>query len=41
MSFLKYPAHCEMEKKHGVDTGSSYTNERSGRTFVHYIAEAK
>ena len=40
-SFLKYPALCEMEKKHGVDIRSSYTNERSGRTFVHYIAEAK
>ena len=41
MSFLKYPALCEMEKKHGVDIGASYTNERSGRMFVHYIAEAK
>jgi len=24
-----------------VDIGASYTNERSGRMFVHYIAEAK
>ena len=28
-------------KRHGVDIGLSYTNEHSGRTFVHYIAEAK
>ena len=41
MSFLKYPIICELESKHGVDIGVSYTNERSGRTFVHYIAEAK
>ena len=30
-----------MEKMHGVDIGSSYTNERSARTSLHYIAEAK
>jgi len=41
MSFLKYPVICDLEKKHGLDIGVSYTNERSGRTFVHYIAEAR
>ena len=41
MSFLKCPVICELEKKHGLDIGVSYTNERSGRTFVHYIAEAR
>jgi len=28
-------------KKHELDIGFSYTNEHSGRTFVHYIAEAR
>ena len=41
MLFLKYPIICKLERKHGVDIGVSYINERSGRTFVHYIAEAK
>ena len=38
---MKYPSICELEKKHGVDIGVAYTNERSGRVFVHYIAEAR
>ena len=41
MSFLKYPVICDLERKHGLDIGASYTNERSGRMFVHYIAEAR
>jgi len=41
MSFLKYPVICNLEKKHGLDIGVSYTNERSGWTFVHYIPEAR
>jgi len=41
MSFLKYPVICELEKKHGLDIGVSYTNKCSGRTFVHYTAEAR
>lgn len=39
--FLKYSVLCELEKKQGIDIGVSYTNERSGKTFVHCIAEAK
>ena len=30
-----------MEKKHGLDIGVSYTYECNGRTFEHYIAEAR
>ena len=41
MPFLKYPVICESEKKHGLDISVSYTNECSGRTLVHYIAEAR
>ena len=41
MLFLKYPIICELERKHGVDIIGSNINEQSGRTFVHYIAEAK
>ena len=41
LSYLKYPSICELEKKHGVYIGVAYTNERSGRVFVHYIAEAR
>ena len=41
LSYLKYPNICELERKHGVDIGLSYTNERSGRIFIHYIAEAR
>jgi len=37
MSFLKYPVIYELEKKRGLDIG----NECSGRTFVHYITEAR
>ena len=41
LSYLKYPSICELEKKHGVDIGVAYTNEGSGRMFVHYIAETR
>ena len=41
MLFLKYPVICQLEKKHELDIGVSYTNECSGRPFVHYIAEAR
>ena len=34
LSYLKYPSICELEKKHGVDIGVAYTNERSGKVFV-------
>ena len=41
MLFKKYPKLCELESRHGVDIGTTYTNEVAGRSFVHYIAEAE
>lgn len=41
LSFLKYPGICELERRHGVDMGISYINEHAGKSFVHYIAEAR
>lgn len=41
ISFKKYPKLCQLEAKHGVDIGATYTNEVAGRSFVHYMAEAK
>ena len=41
LAVLKYPVICQLEKKHRVDIGQSYLNERSCREFIHYIAEAK
>ena len=41
LAFTKYPKICELEARHGVNVGSMYRNDVSGREFVHYIAEAK
>ena len=41
LSFRKYPRLCELESRHGVEVGSSYTNEVSARIFTGYIAESK
>ena len=41
LSFRKYPQICELEARHGVNIGSSYTNDTNARAFVHYIAEAQ
>ena len=41
LSFCKYPQICELEARHGVNIGSSYTNDMNAHTFVHYIAEAQ
>ena len=41
LSFRKYPQICELEARHGVNIGSSYTNDTNARNFVHYIAEAQ
>ena len=40
ISFRKYPQLCELEARHGVTIGSTYTNEIAGKTFTHYIAES-
>ena len=39
LAFLKYPVICQLEKKHGVDIGHSYLNERLYREIIHYIVE--
>ena len=41
LAFTKYPRICELEAHHGVDMGTSYTNEVAGKTFCHYIAESR
>ena len=40
LSFRKYPRLCELEARHGVAIGTTYTNEIAGKTFTHYIAES-
>ena len=37
LSYRKYPCLCELEARHGVFIGTSYTNEIAGKTFSHYI----
>ena len=41
LSFRKFPCVCELEARHGVSIGSSYTTETAARSFTHFIAEAK
>ena len=41
MAFRKYQRLCELEARHGVNLGTSYPTEPAGRTFLHFIAEAK
>ena len=41
LAFSKYPSICELEAHHGVNIGSSYTNEVAGKTFCHYIAKSR
>ena len=41
ISFRKYPQLCELEARHGVAIGSTYTNEVACKTFTHYIAESR
>ena len=41
LSFRKYPRLCELEARHGVSIGSSYTNEIAGKSFSHYVAQSQ
>ena len=41
LAFTKYPSICKLEEHHGVDVGTSYTNEVAGKSFCHYIAESR
>ena len=38
---LSYLRICKLEAKHGVDLGTTYRTETTGRSFVHISAEAK
>ena len=41
MPLRKYSRLCELEARHGVEIGSTYTDDNAGKTFVHYIAESR
>ena len=41
MSFRKYPLIRELEARHGVSIGTSYTTETAAKSFVHFIAESE
>ena len=41
LPFQKYPCICELEGRHGVSIGTTYTNKIACKTFCHYIAQSK
>lgn len=41
LAFRKYPAIHQLESRHGVDLGQSYTTKDSAKSFTHYIAESQ
>ena len=41
LAFRKYPAIHQLESRHGVDLGQSYTTKDSAKSFFHYIAESQ
>ena len=41
LAFTKYPSICKLEEHHGIDVGTSYTNEVAGKFFCHYIAQSR
>lgn len=41
ISFRKFPSVCELEARHGVSIGTTYTTEIAARSFTGFIAEAK
>jgi hypothetical protein len=41
LPFTTYPPICALEARHGVNIGIAYVNEIAGKTFCHYIAEAR
>ena len=41
LSFKKYAGICDLEKRHGVDLGTTYMNDVACKTFIHFIAEAE
>lgn len=41
IAFRKYPSLVQLEKRHGVDMGTSYLTKASTKDFIHYIAESQ
>lgn len=41
LAFRKYPALLQFEKRHGVDSGTSYLSHIKAKEFVGYIAESQ
>ena len=41
LSFRKFPRLCELEARHRVSIGSSYTNKIAGKMFTHYVAQSQ
>lgn len=41
LAFRKYPAIHELESRHDVDLGMSYTTKDSAKSFSYYIAQAQ
>ena len=41
LALSKYSKLCELEARHEVCVGTSYTNDNSGKEMIHYIAETR
>jgi hypothetical protein len=41
LAFGKYPAIHNLETRHGVSLGTSYSNKARAAEFVHFIAESQ
>ena len=41
LAYSKYPDICELEKRHGVNIGTTYLNNNACKTFCKFIAESK
>ena len=39
--FRKFPSVCDLEARHGVNIGATYTTETAASSFTGYIAQAK
>ena len=41
VSFRKFPSVCELETRHGVNIGTTYTTEIAAKSFTAHIAQAQ
>ena len=41
ISFRKFPSLCDLETRHGVNIGTTYTTETAAKSFTGYIAQAQ